>query len=54
MKMELEQQTPNAAQSRWSVVSEPSDRSADSPDSGDLFEFLRDVSGFLARKDPPI
>jgi len=53
MDIEVEQATRSAAEELSQVFNGLSESVAEQPDCGDLYQFLRDVSGFLARNDPP-
>jgi hypothetical protein len=51
MDIELEQATRSAADELSQVFKGVSEHVTDRPDGGDLYQFLQDVSGFLARSD---
>jgi len=53
MDIELEQATRIAANELSQVFTGLSQSVSDQLDSGDLYQFLRDVSGFLAKTDLP-
>ncbi len=51
MDIELEQATQSAANELSQVFNGLPESIAESVDGGDLYQFLRDVSGFLAKKE---
>lgn len=53
MDIDLEQATRSAAEELSQVFSGLLENVAEQPDCEDLYQFLRDVSGFLARNDLP-
>jgi len=53
MNMELEPGPVRAAECLSNVFNELPDGFTERSDAGDLFQFLRDVSSFLARSDEP-
>ena len=53
MNMELEQRSLGTGEFPAGLFSERSESLAEQLETGDLFQFLQDVSGFLAKKDLP-
>jgi len=51
MDIELEQATRSASDELSQAFKRLLENGADQPDGSDLYQFLRDVSGFLARND---
>lgn len=51
MNIELEQAARSAAEELSQAFYGLSENVAEQPDSGDLYQFLQNLSGFLARND---
>jgi len=54
MNVELEQPTRGATERILSVFNDLYYNPGNEPEPGDLFEFLRDVSCYLAKNDLPV